>query len=466
MNPDGAISTLRLLTNIIHNAVDTIEDTYLRSKLDFPSLDEPFDPAAPGEALRQDPAVSMAALDLIAAASQIAATVSNPTTAIVNASQGYYISACMRAASELNVVELLREAGPQGLHVKAIAAPSHVDPALLARILRLLATHNIFREVSPNVFANNRLSSPLDKDKPSSVLFKNREDRLDGSSGVAALVEFFTEDCFLSSSYLVDTMLNPKEGEIPYNRAFGTPVPMYYWIQEPENAYRRKRFGLGMQGTAAAEADTIFQGFDWGALPAGSVVVDVGAGIGSASMMIAKKHPELHIVLQDLAPTANGARVHWTQNFPEHNMVEFQGHDFFNPQPVKNAQVFLLRYIVHNWPDAQAIDILAKLRNVALPDTQLVLIEKILPVASVDQGSGAKDIPGAARLLAQAPLLSNWGCAAAELYLFDLGMHMMLGGTERTLDGYIDVVSKSGWEIVQVHHCGRSQLSHLVAKPA
>lgn len=33
---------------------------------------------------------------------------------------------------------------------------------LLARILRLLATNHIFTEVSPDVFANNRLSSVLD----------------------------------------------------------------------------------------------------------------------------------------------------------------------------------------------------------------------------------------------------------------------------------------------------------------
>ena len=35
-----------------------------------------------------------------------------------------------------------------------------------ARILRLLATNYIFTEVSPDVFANNRLSSVLDTRKP------------------------------------------------------------------------------------------------------------------------------------------------------------------------------------------------------------------------------------------------------------------------------------------------------------
>ncbi|KAJ7118390.1 hypothetical protein C8R44DRAFT_738320 [Mycena epipterygia] len=43
------------------------------------------------------------------------------------------------------------------------------DPALLACILRLLAPHNIFREVTLNVFTNNRISSTLDKGKSSTI---------------------------------------------------------------------------------------------------------------------------------------------------------------------------------------------------------------------------------------------------------------------------------------------------------
>ena len=37
---------------------------------------------------------------------------------------------------------------------------------LPARILRLLATNYIFTEVTPDIFANNRLSSALDTGKP------------------------------------------------------------------------------------------------------------------------------------------------------------------------------------------------------------------------------------------------------------------------------------------------------------
>lgn len=45
-------------------------------------------------------------------------------------------------------------------------------PTLSARILRLLATHHIFTETRPNVFANNRVSAVLEKGQDVDVLIK------------------------------------------------------------------------------------------------------------------------------------------------------------------------------------------------------------------------------------------------------------------------------------------------------
>ncbi|KAJ7811162.1 hypothetical protein B0H14DRAFT_3479956 [Mycena olivaceomarginata] len=55
----------------------------------------------------------------------------------------------------------------------------------------------------------------------------------------------------------------------------------------------------------------------------------------------------------DLEDPVEDAKIHWKKAFPLHvesQMVEFQAHDFFTSQPVKNATVFLLCYIMHNWP--------------------------------------------------------------------------------------------------------------------
>lgn len=71
----------------------------------------------------------------------------------------------MRLLEASHTAEILREAGPNGLHVDAISEQTGVESTKLAHILRLLATHHIIRECTPNVFATNRISSLLDSGK-------------------------------------------------------------------------------------------------------------------------------------------------------------------------------------------------------------------------------------------------------------------------------------------------------------
>ncbi|KAK7002289.1 O-methyltransferase-domain-containing protein [Favolaschia claudopus] len=464
------ISSLRQLANIINSAIDEIENAYSDANVPFPSLDAAhFNSTDPAEALLQDSIVSNATLNIIAAASQLSATVSSPVVFASNAAQMFNVSSCLGAASGLNIVELLREAGPEGLHAEDIAAASRNDPAFIARMLRLLATHNIFREVKPNVFANNRISAALDKGKPSSVLYEKRTERLVGTNGTTAFLELVTDEIFKSMAYLTETLLDPKEGELPFNRAFGTDQLMFDWLHRPENSWRLQRFGLGMAGTAATEAkDAMFTGFEWSSLPAGSVLVDVGGGIGNTAMTIAQKNPDLRVVVQDLEHQVAQGKPHWEQNFPAHvknQMVEFQGIDFFGPQPVKNASVFMVRYVLHNWDDARATQLLRRLREAAQPTTRLVVIERIVSLASPVSSAEEEAIPGAARPSAPAPLLANWGVAKTEAYFYDMAVYAMVGSGQRTLGDFVDLFAEGGWKLEKVYHCKGSQLSHIVGVP-
>ncbi|KAJ7748947.1 S-adenosyl-L-methionine-dependent methyltransferase [Mycena metata] len=463
------VSTLRLLADIISTAVGKMEAAYERDGHLLPSLDTPFDPADSAESLRREPDVAAAIMDILAAAAQISATVRDPSRTVVQTALAFNISSCLRVASELNVVEIIRDAPSQASHVKEIAALASVDSNLLGEILRLLATHHIFREVSPNVFANNRISSVLDKGKAlSDLLTSSRDERFTGTSGFAAWVEYMTNDIFRSATCLMDAISTPQDGIVPFNLAFGTTEPLYYWMELPENAATREHFGLAMQGTVAGgDPESLFHGFDWGSLGPGSIVVDVGGGNGHSSLTIAQRYPELHMMVQDLAHTVEEARKYWHTHFVDHanrGMVEFQAHDFFTPQPVKNANIFLLRIIAHNWPDLSAIKILKHLRSAALPTTRLVIMDEIVPIAGGRTFENA-DIPGSAQLFAQEPLLPNWGTASAEVYLFDIVMHILCGGVERTLDDFKELLDQAGWEMVRVHHGDRTRYSQLVAVP-
>jgi hypothetical protein len=97
----------------------------------------------------------------------------------------------------------------------------------------------------------------------------------------------------------------------------------------------------------------------------------------------------------------------------------FLAHDFFLPQPVKDADVFLLRQITHEWSDEKTIQILQRLCDAAKPTTHLVLIEHIVP-SVVEEPTSIKAIPGALRPTAPAPLLPNFGVASSAIYFRDM----------------------------------------------
>lgn len=90
------------------------------------------------------------------------------------------------------------------------------------------------------------------------------------------------------------------------------------------NMYRLKRFGKAMMGTASWEVpgavlngqysilmifcrlvsdlfSPLYAGFDWSSLPPGSIIVDVGGGIGSTSMSLANEFIDnrLKFIIQD-----------------------------------------------------------------------------------------------------------------------------------------------------------------------
>ncbi|KAF8135213.1 O-methyltransferase [Mycena galopus ATCC 62051] len=460
-----SLSTLRILANVINQAVDTMERVYTNAGLPLPCLDQPFHRDNRAENLRQNIEVAGAVKNIIAAAAQLTATVTDPVTMVLNTALAFQVSACLGAASELNIVDILREAGPQGTHVKEIAALSQTDPDMIARILRLLATHHLFREVSPGAYANNRISSCLGTGKAPNVRFENREERLNGTSGIIALVEMVVDVGLKAGAFLVDSLQPPGQDKLPLQLALKTDEPFFNILQRPENRYKLKRFAVAMEGSTALDLpEMILQGFDWGALPGGAIVVDVGGGIGQISLAIAQEHPGLRIVIQDLGPAIKLAKAHWAKHLPTHvdtKLVELQVHDFFTAQPVKNADVFLLRHVLHNWGKAKAASILQRLRAAATPSTKLVFIERIVP----DSGP-ASGMSGADRPRAPDPLLPNWGPASAYIYLSDIMMHNLLGATERTLQEFIDILNLGGWTLVQVHHCPPSASSHLVAVPS
>jgi hypothetical protein len=88
-------------------------------------------------------------------------------------------------------------------------------------------------------------------------------------------------------------------------------------------------------------------------------VVDVGGSHGQVKIAIAKKFPQVRCVVQDLPDTFIGLH----EQIPEQLKGRIMGmkHDFLTPQPVEGADVYLLRWILHDWSDKYCVKILRNL---------------------------------------------------------------------------------------------------------
>lgn len=113
---------------------------------------------------------------------------------------------------------------------------------------------------------------------------------------------------------------------------------------------------------------------------------------------------------------------------PSHHTLPVIAHDFFTPQPIRDASVFLLRVVLHDWSDTFARKILLQLREAAfLPNsdgthgTTLIIADHILPLACVDDfEEGGEMVEGASKMLAPPPLLANLGKASVNAYWMDM----------------------------------------------
>lgn len=312
---------------------------------------------------------------------------------------------------------------------------------------------HIFREVTPDVFANNRLSSVLIKEGKRSVseLQANPEHKYD-NTGLASFIGHVTDEGLKSCAYIAQFLEKPREGSAsPFNSAFETKASIWEWFEEPGNDLRSRRFNSAMTDGGKMFRDEVFvNAFDWNALGPSDVVVDVGGNVGSVTQILARKFSKPQFVVQDLAKVIPGSKQFWQNTFPEavtEGRVKLQVHNFFEPQPVSGAAVYFERFVLHDWADSECIKILQSVRKAAAPNSKLILFEFMVPYACEDTVNPKFDT---ARSL-PAPLLPNTDSGTFQT-MMDIQMLNITGGQERTLGNFIELGKASGWKFENVKH--------------
>ena len=142
---------------------------------------------------------------------------------------------------------------------------------------------------------------------------------------------------------------------------------------------RAKRFGEAMSLFASnkgMEPRHILDDYEWEKIVGPGLVVDLGGNRGQIAIPLAQRFPALNVLVQDLDNVVQGAE----ELVPEDvkGRVSFMAHDFFTEQRVR-AQVYYIRWCLHNWSDKYAIKILQCLIPALKDGVRVVVHDTCIP---------------------------------------------------------------------------------------
>ncbi len=134
---------------------------------------------------------------------------------------------------------------------------------------------------------------------------------------------------------------------------------------------------MGPPGHGTPDPDVLVTG-DWEEI---KTVVDVGGGTGALLAEILRTRPEIQGILVDFPRTVARAEA-LLQAAGVGERVRTTGQSFFDPLPT-GADLYILKSILNDWPDREALLILSRCAEAARPSGRVVILGGVSPDDSV-----------------------------------------------------------------------------------
>ena len=278
-----------------------------------------------------------------------------------------------------------------------LASELALNEDALYRALRALAAQGIFEETSPRVFRNTALSNPLRSDVPGSVralfIFTGCE---------------FVARPFQEIGYSIQTGVASRH-------MLSGMGSFEYLAQNPELA---KIFDDAMTSFSNLIGPGVAAAYDFSIWES---LTDVAGGNGILLAHILKAHKNLRGVLADVSHVLERARERGFLSGEVASRTKMLPCNFFEEIP-SGTRAYLMKSIIHDWNDDQALQILRNCRRVIPANGALFIVE--MGLSEANQPSMGK--------------------------IIDLYMLVLTGGKERTTDEYRSLLDRSGFRLNRV----------------
>lgn len=307
-------------------------------------------------------------------------------TKLLNLTTGYVVTAALGATTAAGVFDSMDQ---RPTSVELVAEARGLHPRALLRVLRCLAPAGVVTESESGHFALTDIGMLLRTDTPGS------------------LRDWVVMNGTLMYPAFAELHASLRDEQPCFERALG--APLFEWLaQDPDKAatFTRAMGNFNTQATLAAVDTCDFADVRH--------VVDIGGGSGAVLARILELAPQAHGTLFDLPHIAAAATPADASRFTA------VGGDFFVEVP-RGGDLYVLAWILHDWTDDQCIQILRNIRHAAGEHGRLAVFETLLP---------GGDEPHLGKSL-------------------DVGMLVVTGGRERSIEEYRELFAASGFELTR-----------------
>ena len=306
---------------------------------------------------------------------------------------GYQVTQAIHVIVELGIPDLL---GDGRMNAADLAHAVNANEDALYRTLRALASIGVVEESANRQFALTPMGALLRRD--------NRRSLAPWAAFIGTAAHW---QAWSNLSRSIET------GESAFRFTHGADV----WEYRREHPAEGNLFDASMTAQTRSADTALVDAYDFSKYP---VVADIGGGRGALLAAILLANPGIRGILFD-QPHVLTAAPELLDAAGVADRCDIVAGSFFESVP-SGADAYVLKWIIHDWQDAEAITILEKCHAAMPADGRALLVERLVEGPNV--GPEAKWI--------------------------DMQMLVMAGGRERTLAQFEELLGRAGLRLVDV----------------
>ena len=309
---------------------------------------------------------------------------------------GGMISGAVGTLARLGVADHL-DSGPRS--AEELAPKVKAEPGPLHRLMRACASVGVLAEGPDGKFSQTPLSAVLRSPGPANPGISLR-----------GWAMFTAHPMHLEGWSCLDQCV--RTGQQAMNILHGKHA-FQLLGEQPDTA---AVFNAAMTDLSRLDSPAIAETYSFEGIKS---IVDVAGGHGLLLATILQKHPQMRGTLYEIASVIDGARS--GPLVPVMDRCTLTAGDIFTSVPA-GADAYMMKHIIHDWPDEPSLKILRACRTGVNPGGKLLVIDQVIqPGNQFDVGK-----------------------------FMDLEMLIFPGGHERTEQQFRDLYAAAGWRLNRI----------------